>query len=374
MGRLGQYRGLLVTYLAPQWRRVLLLALLLATSIALQLLNPQLVRSFIDAAQAGDGPEGLHRLALAYLGLAVAGRLCYVLTTYLGVDISWTATNGLRADLTLHCLRLDLGFHTTRLPGELMERIDGDTGTLANFLSQFLLRVAGNALLLAGVLALTAAVDWRLGLLLGACVAVTLAAVKGLHRLGVPAFKAWREASASATGFWEERLSGVEDIRANGAVEYTMIQHYRAMRTLMQTVRRAAVMGRVVIGTWEVLGAAGNAALFLLAAALLGAGSLSLGAVYLVYTYSGQLASIVLQISYQLEDLQRAAAAVERIRELYYTPRRIQDGWLTLPPGPLEVECQGLIFSYPHTPQPGGDGGGAPEKRDSPVPSRGSGG
>ncbi|HEX2186198.1 MAG TPA: hypothetical protein VHN78_11910, partial [Chloroflexota bacterium] len=143
----------------------------------------------------------------------------------------------------------------------------------------------------------------------------------------------------------------------------TMLLHHRTVRTLMRAARRASVMGRVVVGTWEVLGAAGNAALFLLAAALLGAGSLSLGSVYLVYTYSGQLASIVLQISYQLEDLQRAAAAVERIRELYYTPRRIQDGWLTLPPGPLEVECQGLIFRYPLTPPARGGRGRSPRKR-----------
>ena len=40
---LGKYAGLLVTYLKPQWRRVLVLSLLLGGSIALQLVNPQLI-------------------------------------------------------------------------------------------------------------------------------------------------------------------------------------------------------------------------------------------------------------------------------------------------------------------------------------------
>ena len=66
-------------------------------------------------------------------------------TTYVGEDVSWTATNALRADLTQHCLRLDMDFHNARTPGELIERIDGDASELANFFSQLVLRVLEQA-------------------------------------------------------------------------------------------------------------------------------------------------------------------------------------------------------------------------------------
>jgi ABC-type multidrug transport system fused ATPase/permease subunit len=52
-----------------------------------------------------------------------------------------------------HCLRLDLPFHKTHTPGELIERIDGDVTLLANFFSQFTINILGNALLVAGILA-----------------------------------------------------------------------------------------------------------------------------------------------------------------------------------------------------------------------------
>ena len=42
----------------------------------------------------------------------------------------------LRADLARHCLRLDLPFHKTHTPGELIERVDGDVATLGTFFSQ----------------------------------------------------------------------------------------------------------------------------------------------------------------------------------------------------------------------------------------------
>ena len=45
---LKEYRHLLKTYLAAQLSRVILLAVLLCGDIALQLVNPQLLRIFID--------------------------------------------------------------------------------------------------------------------------------------------------------------------------------------------------------------------------------------------------------------------------------------------------------------------------------------
>jgi ABC-type multidrug transport system fused ATPase/permease subunit len=68
-------------------------------------------------------------------------------------DLGWNATNALRRDLALHCLRLDLSFHKLHTPGELIERVDGDVTALANYFSRFVLQILGNCLLIAGILA-----------------------------------------------------------------------------------------------------------------------------------------------------------------------------------------------------------------------------
>ncbi len=47
------YSSFLVRYLRPRMHLVLLLAATLFTSIALQLINPQILRAFIDAATKG---------------------------------------------------------------------------------------------------------------------------------------------------------------------------------------------------------------------------------------------------------------------------------------------------------------------------------
>ncbi len=163
---LRQFWALLSDYLRPQWPKVVLLAVLILSGIGLQLANPQIIRYFIDTAQT-DAP--LERLLWAggfFLVGAILLQITTVASTYVGEDIGWTATNQMREDLALHCLRLDMRFHHDHTPGAMIERIDGDVANLAIFFAQFVVRVIGSLLLLFGVLIALAFIDWRISLAL----------------------------------------------------------------------------------------------------------------------------------------------------------------------------------------------------------------
>src|SRR4051812_19909703 len=118
------YVRLLGHYLRPQRGRVVLLGTLLAASIALQLLGPQILRVFIDTATAGAAMDALIRVALLFIGVAVVTQIVLMALTYLGESVAWLATNALREDLAAHLLKLDLSFHKARTAGELIERVD----------------------------------------------------------------------------------------------------------------------------------------------------------------------------------------------------------------------------------------------------------
>jgi ABC-type multidrug transport system fused ATPase/permease subunit len=64
--QLNAYWTLLVRHLRPQWRRSVLMIVLLLGSISLQLVNPQIMRVFIDTAQAGGPSERLLSSAAFY--------------------------------------------------------------------------------------------------------------------------------------------------------------------------------------------------------------------------------------------------------------------------------------------------------------------
>jgi ATP-binding cassette, subfamily B, bacterial len=99
----GHYWRLLLTYLKPQWLSVVLLSILFMSNIVLQLINPQVIRYFIDATQAGSPLSALLIAAGLFLAIAFLQRTVAFFATYTAENVGWTATNALRADLALHC-------------------------------------------------------------------------------------------------------------------------------------------------------------------------------------------------------------------------------------------------------------------------------
>ncbi len=198
-----QYIDLLLVYLRPYRLQAALLTVLLLLTTGLQLLNPQILRYFIDTAVAGGTVRTLLLAAAAFIVVAFVGQVLTVCATYVGEWLGWTATNALRADLAQHCLDLDMSFHNERTPGELIERIDGDVTTLSNFFSRFVILIVGSGLLLIGVLVLLFWEDWRVGLALTAFALFALWVLLQLQHVAVPALASERQANAELFGFLE---------------------------------------------------------------------------------------------------------------------------------------------------------------------------
>jgi ATP-binding cassette subfamily B protein len=339
----GQF---LATYLRSQVPRVVLLAMLLFIGIGLQLLTPQIVSRWIDAARTGVAPEGLVRLGFFFLAVAAAGQLVSVLSVYASENVGWTATNKLREDLALHCLRLDLPFHNAKTPGEMIERVDGDVTQLSSFFSQFVIRVVGNAVLLVGILVLLYRANWRVGLVYTGFTVGALLILRRLLEVAVPYWKEARQTSAILLGFLEERLSGTEDIRASGAVPYVMRRLYEVLRNQLEKSRRAWQRGTMMWATTAGLLAVGNAIAFGMGAYLLQHGIVTLGTVFLFFQYTEMLRRPLEQITRQMQELQRASASIGRVGDLLALQPATQDGPQTLPAGPLAVQVDRVSFGY----------------------------
>ena len=205
---LARYTQLLGRYLRPQLVLVSVVAVLLFANIGLQLVNPQILRYFIDEAQT-DGPVGrLFTAAALFIAIALVQQVVNVLATYTSGRVGWNATNALRVDLASHCLLLDMSFHHKHTPGEMVERIDGDSNALGGFFSTFVVQVLGSALLLVGILALLYREDWRAGLVLTAFAALSFTALALLRNVSIGRWTVARQASAETYGFLEERVSG----------------------------------------------------------------------------------------------------------------------------------------------------------------------
>lgn len=345
---LRRYWRLLARYLLPQWPWVLLMGLLLAATIGLQLGGPQIQRHFIDTALGGGALRTLVSAALLFIAVAVATQLVAVLDSYLAESVGWTATNALRADVALHCLRLDASFHSAHTPGELIERIDGDVTVLANFFSRFVLYVLGNALLLVGVLVLLALENWVVGLAAGVFALAVLLAMLRLYARARPIWAAVEQVRAQFYGFIVEHLAGAEDLRANGAVGHVERRFSEGLRAWLPLHLRAVFAEQVVWMVALSLFAAAEAVAYGLGYRLVRGGAISVGTVFLISRYVVLLSRPVGQIQAQIQQLQQAAASIDRIEQLLSTRSGVVDrGQAGLPAGPLGVQIDRVSFAYP---------------------------
>lgn len=342
-----RYWDLLAKYIQPQKKRFYLLSVLLLSSIALQIINPQIMRYFIDATQTTKETRILAMAAIAFIAIAMIQQVVSVSATYVGENVAWTATNALRAELARHCLYLDMSYHNNMSPGELIERIDGDVAELSNFFSQLVIRVLGNILLLFGILAALLREDWRVGLVYTVFSLFTLFALNMVRGIAIPHQKKMREATADLFGYLEERLAGTEDIRSSGAVDFVILGIYRLSVRILGHWRNAwrrFIVVRLIAG---LLLTTGITISFVAGHSLYQAGVITIGTVYLFIFYTNLLRRPIRELTQQVENLQNIGAATERLEDLRAMKSKIIDGpGNEIPQGSLMLSFNHVNFSY----------------------------
>ncbi|HSJ86096.1 MAG TPA: ABC transporter ATP-binding protein [Anaerolineales bacterium] len=348
---LRQYRDLLSRYLKPQMGSVILMVTVLLLGIAIKLINPQVLRYFLDTAQGSVPARSLNLAAGLFLTFAILQQGLNLAAEYMAALVGWTSTNRLRADLTLHILRLDMPFHKLHTPGELIEWADGNVTQLSNFLSIFIVHVMGNGLLVVGILVFLFRENNWLGLGMLVYTLLTLLVLRAIQKVAVPRWAAERQASARLYSYIEERISGADEIRAAGAEAYVMRHLYEYMRDFTRKTRAAVVFSSLTYNLTNLVYVLGYAAGLAIGVFLYMRGEASLGTGYLITYYVGMLSDPLQGIRGQAEDFQQAAANMQRINELFQLRPRVGDPLPEatrniLPDGPLAVGFEGVSFHY----------------------------
>ncbi len=347
----GHYYAMLSRYLLPQRQTLIGLAILLFASIGLQLINPQIIRYFIDTAQSESSLTPLYYAAALFIGFSLVQQLVSVIATYVSENLAWRTTNQLRGDLAEHGLKLDMSFHKTNTTGSIIERVDGDVNALANFFSSFIIHLAGNLLLMLGIIILLFRENLWIGTAMLVFVVAAVYVIQWIRKFALPVWTKWRQINADFYGFIGEHLEGTEDTRANGATGFVMNRFYSLLRRMLP-IRTKAFLGFASMwNTTIIIFALGNAMAFAISAYLWKNGSITIGTVYLIFYYTELLAKPIEKIRTQIEDLQKADASLVRIRELLGTRSKIEDGpGAKLPTGPLSVEFKNMTFAYEDAP------------------------
>ncbi len=319
----------------------------LAVAGALPLLGPLLIASFIDEAQGDAVRSQLLTIAGIYVGVGIARQVISIAVAWTATDLAWRVTNELRSTLTRHVLNLDLAFHRSTSPGELVSRVDGDVTALSDFVASFAVKAAAAFVTLLGLVAVLLVRDWQVGVGLAVYLGLAIGVMFLMRNKAVDEAATEQAATGRMLGEVEERLTGADDLRSNGGGSHAVATFQVASAAVL---RSALGRERQGVALWIMSNAVfvlGGLIALAIDVALLRRGSITLGTAYLIFQYTQLLRAPLSALSDETERVQRAAGGMARTLELLGEESTIRNaGTARLPDGPLSLELDHVTFNY----------------------------
>src|SRR6266513_2437696 len=328
MSEFALYRRLL-RQARPYWLHLTVLfgIGLLASPIAL--LNPVPLKIVVDSvlgshplpawlaaalpAAATRSPTTLLAVAIGLLlGVAALTQLQALANRFMQAYVGERLVLGLRTQLVKHAQRLSLSYHDSKGSADSLYRIQQDAAVIDKIMVEGIIPFVAAAITLAMMIVVTARLDWQLALVaLGVSPPLFM-----LSRLYRPRMRRQsrqvKKLESSALAVVQETLGALRVVKAFGqeSRETDRFVH-RSTEGVSARIRLALMEGRfgVLVGLTSALG---TAAVLLIGARHVGAGVLTLGQLWMVLTYLGQLYEPLKTISKKAAGIQSYLASAER--------------------------------------------------------------
>ena len=343
----------LVRYLRPHTLRMAAAFACMIGTTGLSLLAPLLIKIAIDGPIASGDVLGLMMvtvgLAAAFVGIYALSALQRYLLSWVGQRVLAT----LRAELHRHLQRLSVSYHDRHIVGVTISHVIGDVAVINEALSQGLVAIAGDTLLLAGIVVAMLTFDVELALVTFAVVPLMLLATWVFSLRARRAFRITRERIAGVVGNLAEAIAGMGVIQAFGQQRIARRRFREVNEANRDSHIAAASLTFTFMPSVELLAMVATGAILLVGGLAVARGSLTLGVVVAFLAYVSRFFQPIQELSQLYATMQSAMAGADNVMRLLNTTPAVRDRrgaaagpepwqpWLT-----GRVELRGVDFSY----------------------------
>ncbi|MGW0545857.1 ABC transporter ATP-binding protein [Streptomyces altiplanensis] len=293
---------------------------LVAVDAGMGLLLPVLIRHGID--------EGVTRLALGAVWAASGLALLSVLAQWAAqtAEMRMTGRTGervlyaLRLKIFAQLQRLGLDYYERELTGRIMTRMTTDVDALSTFLQTGLVTAFVSLVTFFGIMVALLVIDVQLALVVFATLPVLVIGTYFFRKSSVRAYELARDRVGVVNADLQESVSGLR-----------IVQAFRRERTGAErfaersdSYREARVRGQWLISVYfpfvQLLSSAAAAAVLIVGAGRVEAGTLTTGALVAYLLYIDLFFAPVQQLSQVFDGYQQATVSLRRIQELLREP------------------------------------------------------
>jgi len=288
-------------------------------------------------------------LALAFIGLAIAGGIATV-----GSDLSSTVVSqrfllSLRTDFFSHLHRLSIDFFERRRLGDIVARLTGDTAAIESFMVSGLLDALTyvvRVILFAGALFY---LRWELALVALALAPLFALPANRFARSIKAASRENRRRSGAMTALAEESLGNAALVQAYNRQDWEVARFHGEGLARFKAEMTATRMKAFLTPVIDMVELVSGLVVIGVGAYELAHDRLSLGGLFVFLTFLERLYSPIRRLSRLSTGMYAASAAAERIIEFLDESPGVPASPTAAPFGRADglVECDNVTFRYP---------------------------
>ena len=338
-----------LTYLRPYRARIRLAVVAVLVFTGAQLAIPLVIRRAIDDAIVADGGN-TRALTLAVLVFAAIIVVNYAANWIQDRLVGVTGEQvifDLRRAMYAHLQHVALSFMDKTEVGRMMSRLQGDVGSLQEFIENSITAL-GDVILLVGIVAIMLTLDFKLGLLT-LSVVPTLLIVRLIWLPGARrAFRSARETNSTANGALAEGIRAVRTVQGMGRESINQQLYDDKARDNLHAHLTAARLAQVMVPIVDTLTGAAMGIVVVVGGSLVLNDALDVGVMVAFLFYVQRFFDPIRSLTIQYSVMQRAMASGQRIFEVLDVPLRIKDKPDAVDPGSIDgaVEFRDVTFGY----------------------------
>jgi len=308
---------------------------------------PRALRALQGLLPAGKVPL-LLEAAAGIVVIALLGGLFSYFQIFITSSIGYRMVYALRRELFTHLQTLSLAFHTRARSGDLLTKIAGDTNTLKDVFADSILKFTSYVLTVAGMLAILAAIDWKIGFIALATLPFLGYSLLHLYRKTKLSVKTQKRQEGQVASRMSEVLSAVPLVQAFARERYEAEQFDAVTQETVRESIRVARLEAAATRSSEIITALGTAAAVLFGAFQVLKGRMLPGDLVLVVGYLTNMYKPIRQLAKLSTDFSKAMASAERISEILDIEPEIVDRPDALPAKGLtgEIVFRDVSFDY----------------------------
>ena len=340
----------LLGYVRPYIGLVALSVVLLLLSSAASLTGPYLVRIGIDRYITPGQLRGLGALTAIYLAILAAGFIFRYLQSYLMQLVGQRAMYDLRLALFAHLQRLSVRFYTHTPVGRLITRITNDIDALNEMITQGVVGIFGDLIMLVGILGVMLWMEWRLALITFTVMPLILYVTALFRVRSREIYRAVRTRLARINAYLNENITGMPIVQLFNRERRNFEQFDALNRELLGwhlRGLRAFAMFHPSVGVISALAIA-----FIL---VFGGGvfhaSVTIGLLVAFIQYAQRFFEPIEELAEKYNILQAAMASSERLFRLLDELVEVEDPVESVPLERVrgEIEFRNVWFAYEDT-------------------------